>query len=134
MKRSLHILFCLLAALQLGVGHLGVMQVVAWAKMVHDYSAEDGLVEGLKRTFDGDHPCALCCQIEREREDAERSQLPLPLMKLAKDISHALPVAFTAAPKPRWMPADDGVRCVAPVLLSVQWESEPAVPPPRAVV
>lgn len=53
-----------------------VVQVVAWAKMFHDYSAVMPVERALKLTFDGSAPCTLCAITQNAQDDA-REQLPL---------------------------------------------------------
>lgn len=52
-----------------------VVQVVAWAKMFHDYSQMMPVAAALELTFDGSAPCELC-NIVQGAEDTARSQLP----------------------------------------------------------
>ena len=52
-----------------------VVQVVAWAKMFHDYSQVMPAAQALQLTFDGSKPCALCV-ISQKAQDAARDQLP----------------------------------------------------------
>ncbi len=44
-------------------GHWGMLQVVAWTGMVITYSRDASLGEAVRKTFDGDHPCALCNEV-----------------------------------------------------------------------
>ena len=56
-------------------GHWGVMQTVAWSKMLWDYSQRAGsLVAGAKKTFDGEHPCRMCDSIKEAKGKEEKSQ------------------------------------------------------------
>jgi len=49
-------------------GHWGVMQTVAWSKMLWEYSERAGsLVAGAKKTFDGEHPCRMCDSIKEAK-------------------------------------------------------------------
>jgi len=49
-------------------GHWGMMQGVAWTKMLWEYSQRDGsLVAGAKKTFDGEHPCRMCDSIKEAK-------------------------------------------------------------------
>jgi hypothetical protein len=49
-------------------GHWGVMQGVAWTKMLWEYSQRDGsLVAAAKKTFDGEHPCRMCDSIKEAK-------------------------------------------------------------------
>ena len=67
---------CLLFAWLCANGALwNVVQVVAWAKMFHDYSATMPTAEALELTFDASKPCKLCC-IAKSAEETARKQLP----------------------------------------------------------
>jgi hypothetical protein len=61
-----------MGCLHLCGGHWGVMQVIAWSKMIVDYSAQDGLIEGARKTFDGEHPCCMCKAIaEGKKQESQ---------------------------------------------------------------
>lgn len=63
-----------LVALLLAVGPLGLLQVVAWAGMAVNYGTRYGVMEGLERTFDGQHPCLLCKEITKAAADKKESK------------------------------------------------------------
>ena len=44
-----------------------MLQTVAWASMIVDYSRNGALTEAVEKTFDGRHPCRICKEIEKER-------------------------------------------------------------------
>jgi len=50
-----------------GLG-LNATQAYAWSTMLCRYSQDYGFKEGWQRTFDGEHPCKLCCCIKKVRE------------------------------------------------------------------
>ena len=132
LKRTLQYLLCVLTALQLCGGHLGVFQIVAWAQMLRDYSQEKGLVEGVKETFDGDHPCPMCCKINQAKQQQQK-QTPLPLEKIEK-ISKWLGFLPTLElPAPAWSPLRSGHEFAAPSTLVDNWLNTPPTPPPRAL-
>jgi len=54
-------------------GHWFILQSVAWAKMVMDYSRQTSVQQALSETFDGEHPCDLCKKISRARDDSGKS-------------------------------------------------------------
>jgi hypothetical protein len=56
LRKALRIIVAVLGCLHLCGGHYGVVQALAWSKMLVDYSQRDGLVEGAIKTFDGKHP------------------------------------------------------------------------------
>lgn len=133
-RRAFRILVAVLGCLHLCGGHWGVMQTVAWAKMLADYSAQDGLVEGAKKTFDGDHPCCMCKAIETAKKqqggthDKKVPQTPTGLV--LKDCVFS-PAPLFLPPPPR-----DCVVLSAPAL-DLRGDVlgyRPPVPPPRRVV
>jgi len=119
---------CLLFAWLCAHGALwNVVQVVAWAKMFHDYSESMPAAEALQRTFDGSKPCKLCC-IAKTAEDAASQQLPREAVlgggveKLLL-ISECVPLVVLPEPNFAWpgIVDDNGV---------IRKEAVP-VPPPR---
>ncbi len=67
----------LLGCLHLAAGPDGVVQVMAWGKMVVTYSAEKGIATGIRETFDGAHPCDMCLAIARQKKEKPARQQPL---------------------------------------------------------
>ena len=104
--------------------HLPLLQVVAWSGMLVGYSREAPLREAVVKTFDGAHPCKLCCAIRKEIEKIPADQmrapappalkvyLPVPARVVAS-LEHAGWVVNCAIPAPP-------MRC-----------DEPEIPPPR---
>ena len=55
-------------------GHFGVLQTMAWSKMLWDYTrANESLLLGAKQTFDGDHPCQMCDSIQEAKKQEKKS-------------------------------------------------------------
>ena len=51
-----------------------VLQSAAWVGMAVSYSITEGSVkEGLSKTFDGQHPCALCKVVNKGQETDKKS-------------------------------------------------------------
>lgn len=75
MRRTVSTICLLLAWLCANGAVWNVVQVVAWAKMFHDYSQVMPATEALQLTFDGSAPCDLC-HISQDAQDSARSQLP----------------------------------------------------------
>lgn len=71
MKR-LNSILVLLLAFQVGSLHWIALKGVALTSMAVRYSAEEGLAKGLKETFDGKHPCAMCCAIKEARQQEQK--------------------------------------------------------------
>ncbi len=134
LSRYLRILVAVLGCLHLCGGHWGALQVVAWARMIVDYSAQDGLVSGAAKTFDGAHPCCLCKAIaegkKQEGNDPKDGPLPQAVQKLV--LKECLPGTPVQVPRP-------SVRDAAlPSLLELDQRGarlgyRPPVPPPRRV-
>ena len=66
MKRLCALVMTLALAWQIGLPQ-GLLQTVAWGLMLTSYSQESGFSEGLRKTFDGHHPCSLCERIAQTR-------------------------------------------------------------------
>ena len=86
---------CIAVALfLLAGGHWGAMQPLAWSGMLWNYTQADGsLLSGVKKTFDGEHPCTMCDSIKTAKEK-EQSK-PVTLVS-AKKIE-SLPAPMRAA-------------------------------------
>ncbi len=133
MKRALQILLCLLTALHLCGGPLGVVQLVAWGQMIWDYSQNRGLAEAVMDTFDGEHPCAMCCKISKAEQNKQK-QNPLPLEKTEK-VSKWLGLLPTwGLPAPAWTAAELPQGFASPTELASQWMLAPEALPPRGLV
>ncbi len=78
MRRPFQLLTCLLLCLHLCGGPLGLLQAVAWTGMAVSYSRQEGVVEGMKKTFDGEHPCEMCQSIAKTREQPASSEPDQP--------------------------------------------------------
>ncbi len=132
MKRLFQSLLCLIAALHLLVGPLGVLQLVAWSQMIKDYSAEKGFVAGVVQTFDGKHPCQMCKKISAsQQEEQKKPILPQSKHDMVSKWLGMLPTM--ELPGLSWRDATTAGPFAAPVKSSSQWGSTPAVPPPRQV-
>ena len=71
------------AVLVLTLGlHWALLQTVAWTGMVLSYSRNASLPEALSRTFDGQHPCALCQAIAKGKNSEKQSETLAPLKKI----------------------------------------------------
>ena len=112
----------MIAGLQLVGGHWAILQTGAWVGMVIDYSKSAGLEAGIKKTFDGKHPCQLCLSIAKNKE------------KEGKQTANASPAKlYLVYHAPRWAltpPAVFGELEVSLYLLNGS-TLKPPVPPPR---
>ena len=72
-------------ALFLGAGgHWAMLQGVAWATMVKDFSKTGSLTEAVGKTFDGKHPCAMCKKLSSARASEEKAPVTLKVDKKAE--------------------------------------------------
>jgi hypothetical protein len=130
--RFIRVILLIGAVLHLGGGHWGVLQAVAWMKMLVEYSQAEGIRTGFSKTFDGEHPCEMCKSISKGRESEKQTPFaPLRMdgLKLKdllptdeirihrRDLALATPTAF-------W-PAQ---------VLPAQWTPSPEAPPPRTLL
>lgn len=128
--RVLRVILVLGAILHLTGGHWGVLQCVAWTKMIVDYSAQDGWLEGTRKTFGGEHPCAMCKSIAaaKQEEHREPEQAPARVRDLAfKDLT--LP-ASSQLSRPR-LNEVAFVTSPGPLLPPIRRSERPPLPPPR---
>lgn len=122
-----------LGCLQICGGPLGFMQGVAWVGMTISYSSDGGFVEGVKKTFDGDHPCRLCCAIQKEMEHQEKLPLKrisdgdVKIGKLAKDMCCSAVIVMPGAIRHELFSAEDK----ASLVRFGQPAGLPSIPPPK---
>ena len=111
------------AALAVGSGaHWVALQTVAWATMLVDYSREASLIVAVEKTFDGEHPCALCLTVKDGTKQQQEQQAAQPVPDIKGILAPVLRVtspAFVFTSHPWFEEAAD--RLV----------HSPPVPPPR---
>lgn len=71
-------------------GHLVVLQTIAWGTMLKSFSRSSSLEEAAKKTFDGDHPCALCKVVEKSKQQEEKKSLLKAVTKM--DVALPIPI------------------------------------------
>lgn len=71
-------------------GHLVVLQTIAWGNMLREFARSAPLEEAARKTFDGEHPCALCKVVSESRKQEEKK----PQFKAASKMDMVLPVAI----------------------------------------
>lgn len=75
----------MMAALFLSAGgHLALLQGVAWATMIRDYSHAGSMTAAVEKTFDGKHPCPLCQKIAAERSHEQKAPAAVKAEKKAE--------------------------------------------------
>jgi hypothetical protein len=132
LKRPFQLLIAFLGCLHLCGGPAGLLQGIAWVKMSVEYSAQDGVVVGLKKTFDGEHPCAMC-RVVAQAKQAEQNSTPVQApssdkdLKVAKDLSPMDTIEWPTVLRPEILLAS-----LRPVMMTdAQSGRRPPVPPPR---
>jgi hypothetical protein len=114
----------LVAALMISIGaQWAVLQSTAWLGMAVTYSMNEGsLVEGLSKTFDGDHPCPLCNLVEEGQKKEQK--LPTKKADSKMELLLTIGVVVITPPVPTFLPR-------AAQETATARSTEPSVPPPR---
>lgn len=71
-------------------GHLTLLQTIAWGNMLKNFSRTASFTEAAKKTFDGDHPCALC-KVVKESKNQDKQKI---LVKGASKMEVVLPAVI----------------------------------------
>ena len=114
-------------ALVLSLGlHWTVLQSAAWVGMVVAYSKDASFGEALEKTFDGEHPCALCKMVETGSQSDDENDKQTASAKIKKlDL-------MLAAIETLVVPAPDAPDYLPLMQRPVTKEYSPPVPPPRS--
>lgn len=126
MRVSLRIATVSMLVLSLGL-HWALLQTVAWTGMLITYASDASLKEAVAKTFDGQHPCALCKAIKKgsaEEERQDRKQVK-PGIKLDLGPVWQATKFYFACARPQ-VPALD--------LFRFPRAEQPPKPPPRGVL
>ncbi len=108
LQSAFHKLLLVACALYLSGAHWAVLQVTAWTGMLISRSQTEGVVEAVKTTFDGEHPCPMCCVIESGQKEEKRNAMDAPMLKALMEVklvameNAALPVPAISG-ELRWM-------------------------------
>ena len=66
-------------------GHWALLQTVAWSQMLWSYSQASGsVVDGAKKTFSGEYPCAMCKKVAEGRQKEDKAPATVKLDKKAE--------------------------------------------------
>ncbi len=108
MFRISGMLLSCVAFFALAGGHWAVLQMIAWSKMVRDYSKSVPIAEAIVRTFSGEYPCGMCTRIRTERQKEEKAPAVVKVEKnteicpfSAREILSAPEGRQYSYPKPR---------------------------------
>ena len=123
MRGALRVVTMSMLVLSLGL-HWAFLQTVAWAGMLVTYSREASIAEAVAKTFDGEHPCALCKVIKKGRteERNQEQQQVKPEFKL--DLSLIWQASVFEITGAR-------ILIPSPQLVGLYRTDEPPKPPPR---
>jgi hypothetical protein len=102
MRVGLRAITVLLLVLSLGL-HWALLQTVAWTGMLVAYAQKGSIAQAITKTFDGDHPCALCKVIKQGRAEEKRQAQPQAGPRLKLDcglIWERVDFHFASAPEP----------------------------------
>ncbi len=64
----------LIAGIHVLGGHWLALQMVAWMGMMAVNSRDADFAGALEKTFDGKHPCPLCCAVEAGKQKEKEQQ------------------------------------------------------------
>lgn len=94
--------------------------------MITTYSQESGLQEGLRKTFDGHHPCGLCERIAQARPDSAPATLaPVPATSMDPFWIFQAVVEPASRTRPNLLTS-------RPTSFAGSDRASPLLPPPRA--
>lgn len=87
LERLVRRLGCVMMAMALFLvagGHWAMLQGVAWATMMKDFSRAGSLTQAVGKTFDGKHPCAMCKRIAAARTSEEKAPVSVKIDRKAE--------------------------------------------------
>jgi len=82
-KRAISAVMGLALFMAMG-GPLALLQGIAWANMVHDFSKNGSLSQAVTKTFDGHHLCPLCQKLAKARAAEEKAPVTMKTEKKAE--------------------------------------------------
>jgi len=126
MLQRLGHLACVIAFFAICGGHWAVLQTVAWAQMLRDYSQESGLAAAIQQTFSGERPCSMCVNIAQGQQKESQSPAFVSLAKKLEGVPAAVPVRIPRPIGREFRYWDGGDRHYT------SWVAAPPVPVPIA--
>jgi hypothetical protein len=106
--------------------HLAVLQSVASVRMVMDYSQSATFSEGLNKTLNGAHPCAMCLKIRKTQGDENKKSEAVGYSQKKSEAAILLTLAQVPVPLRSQSDYADFVEKAGSRTL------EPALRPPRS--
>lgn len=106
-KRAISAVMGLALFMAMG-GPLALLQGIAWANMVHDFSKNGSLCQAVTKTFDGHHLCPLCQKLAKARAAEEKAPVTMKIDKktdfylgsLGSSLPEPLASSFIYGPSP----------------------------------
>ena len=122
--RSIVVLF---SCLSLGL-HWGAMQMLGWVSMTVEFARTAPISEALEKTFDGEHPCALCLAVQHRAMPADEHAPEKPKAKM--DLK---PLVISLWEVPVFLiPSASGIASWPAIHFPASGlKDRPPVPPPR---
>jgi hypothetical protein len=105
--------------------HWFVLQSVAWSSMLAAHLRDGSFTDAVQKTFDGRHPCGLCKQIAKGKQEEKNSELRSEWKKVDL-VCDRQTMIFCAPHQFRLAPVFESAAPAA--------AREPPVPPPRGII
>lgn len=105
----------LVSTLMLSIGaHWLVLQSAAWVSMAVAYSVKTGSVaEGISETFDGEHPCPLCCALKKAKESEKKDTQQESAKKKLDLFATVRALIVITAPAATFLPRSENQTAIA---------------------
>jgi len=115
------------------VGPLNLLQLFAWANMLHDYSDDRTLTEAAEMTFSGEHPCEMCLSIaDAKSKEQKKEQAPLQTLENERPALRFL-TNLDLPEVAHWHPSASSPRAGQMLLYASNEDDSVPTPPPRAL-
>ncbi len=107
-----------------------MLQTIAWAEMLRAYTASScSVAEAVEQTFDGQHPCELCREIQSAKA---KEKSGAPMTAKSQDDS-SLKGTLTESPARTFAPIGEKSALPAMAFAPVRDRTDrPLLPPPRS--
>jgi hypothetical protein len=119
--------FLFLGCLHLAIGPTSCLQIFAWANMLVDYSEGRSLTEAAAMTFNGEHPCDLCCALSEKRAKEKEEPASQPERQPQQ---HLFPLEDVQPRKGRTLTKSSNPRAPTLLLADCRFFAKPTTPPP----
>ena len=90
--------------------HWSLLQSIAWTRMLAANLRTDSFTAAVQKTFDGNHPCALCKTIAAGKQAEQKKEFTAPLQKFEFPPVNKVFV-LTSPPVRRWQSRFPPDRC-----------------------